>query len=196
MLMYYLQLIETEEDRQLFTGIYEAHKKQMQWVAYHILHNRDLAEDAVHTAFVGLVNNMNSVRGRSGEDVKNYVLKAAKHAAINMLKKETMQQEFLPELWEETEQDSVLEQLCAREGFEETVKAILRLKEPYSAVLYCYYVMEMDYDAIADVLQRKSATVRQQMHRGKQMLCGTCAIWKRASRTIPLRRCFCSLFSP
>lgn len=170
MLMFYLQLIETEEDRQLFTLIYESHKKQMQYVANDILHKWDLAEDAVHTAFVGIANNMGSVRGRSKEDVKNYVLKAAKHAAINMLRKETRQKELLPELDEEPIEDSVLEELCAKEGYEETIKAISKLKEPYSMVLYCYFVMEMDYSAIAKTLQKKSATIRQQVHRGKQML--------------------------
>lgn len=170
MLMFYLQLIETEEDRQLFTWIYEAHKKQMQYVANDILHKWDLAEDAVHTAFVGIANNMDSIHGRSKEDVKNYVLKAAKNAAINMLRKETKQKDLMPELDAEPIEDSVLEDLCAKEGFEETVNAILRLKEPYSMVLYCHFVMEMDYGAIARTMQKKPATIRQQVSRGKQML--------------------------
>lgn len=170
MLMFYLQLIETEEDRQLFTLIYEAHKKQMQYVANDVLHKWDLTEDAVHTAFVGIANNMDSIRGRSKEDVKNYVLKAAKHAAINILKKESHQKELMPELDCEPIEDSVLEDLCAKEGFEETVNAISGLKEPYSTVLHCYFVMEMGYDAIAATLQKKPATIRQQVHRGKQIL--------------------------
>jgi len=170
-LMLYLQLIETEEDRQLFTLIYEAHKKQMQYVANDVLHKWDLTEDAVHTAFIGIANNMASIRGRSKEDVKNYVLKAAKNAAINMLGKEAKQKELLPELDAEPIEDDVLEELFSKTGYEETVHAISRLKEPYSMVLYCHFVMEMDYAAIARTMQKKPATVRQQVHRGEQMLC-------------------------
>lgn len=170
MLMFYLQLIETEEEREYFGLIYEAYKKQMQWVANDVLHKWDLAEDAVHTAFVGIANNMASLHGRSREDIRNYVLKAAKNAAINLLQKENRQKQLLPELDFEPMDDSVLEDLCAKEGYENTVKAISCLNEPYSTVLYCYFVMEMDYDAIATTVQRKSATVRQQVHRGKKLL--------------------------
>ena len=170
MLMFYLQLIETEEERQLFTWLYETHKKQMQHVANDVLHKWDLAEEAVHTAFVGIANNMAAVQGRSKEDVKNYVLKAAKNAAINMLKKEKRQRDLLPELDEEPVEDHVLEDLCAQDGYEAVVGAILKLKDPYSTVLYNYYVMEMSYETIANVMQKKPATIRQQVCRGKQML--------------------------
>ena len=170
MLMFYLQLIETEEDRQLFTLIYEAHKKQMQYVANDVLHKWDLAEDAVHTAFVGIANNISSVRGRSKEDIRNYVLKAAKNTALNMRRKENKQKDLMPELDAEPIADNVLDDLCAKEGYEKAIHAISRLKEPYNMVLYCYFVMEMDYGAIARTLQKKPATIRQQVHRGKQML--------------------------
>lgn len=170
MLMFYLQMIETEEDKQLFVYLYENHKQQMQHVAFGVLHNKELSEDAVHTAFVGVANNMKALHGRSKEDMKNYLLKASKHAAINMLKKESRQEEYYTVLEYDATENSVLEELCAKLDREAVVNCISQIKEPYNTVLYCHFVMEMEQKEIASVLQRKPDAVRQQLSRGKKML--------------------------
>lgn len=170
MLMFYLQLIETEEDRQLFTYLYETHKQQMQFVANQILHNFDLSEDAVHNAFTGVANNMKSLHGRSKEDMKNYLLKASKHAAINMLKTEKKQETYYTVLECDANEDSVLEELCTKMDREAVVTCISQIKEPYNTVLYCHFLMEMDHKEIASVLHRKPDAIRQQLSRGRKIL--------------------------
>ena len=94
MLLYYLSLIKTEEERQLFARLCELHKKQMHFVANQILWNDAMSEDAVHNAFEGAARNMESLEGRSEEDMKNYLLKAAQNAAYNLSKKERKQEEY------------------------------------------------------------------------------------------------------
>ena len=170
MLMFYLQLLETEEDRQLFTYLYKTHKQQMQFVANQVLHNHDLSEDAVHNAFTGVANNMKALHGRSKEDMKNYLLKASKNAAINMLKKENKQEEYYTVLEYDTTEDSVLEELCTKMDREAIVNCISQIKEPYNTVLYCHFLMEMELKEIASALQKKPAAIRQQLSRGKKML--------------------------
>lgn len=172
MLMFYLQLLETEEDKRLFEQLYESHRSQMHLVANYVLHDPDLAEDAVHIAFMGIIDNIQKLHEKNKEDVKNYVLKAAKNTAINLKKKERRQHDLFPELENEFDnvEDSVLEEMVTKENFEETVNAIMQIREPYNTVLYCYFVMEMNYDEIAKTLRRKPDTVRQQFHRGKSQL--------------------------
>ena len=170
MLMVYLQMIETEEDQQLFIYLYSHHKQQMQRVAYNILHIKDLSEDAVHTAFIGVANNMKALHGRSKEDMKNYLLKASKNAAINMLKKEQKQEEYYCVLEYDSTENSVLEELCAKMELEAIITCISRIQEPYHTVLYYHFVLHMTYQEIASALQRKPDAIRQQISRGKKML--------------------------
>lgn len=172
MLMFYLQLLETEADKRLFEQLYEAHRSQMHLVANYVLHDPGLAEDAVHIAFMGIINHIQKLHGKNRDDVKNYVLKAAKNTAINLKHKEHRQRELLPDLENEFDhiEDSVLEEMVTKENYEETVNAIMQIKEPYNTVLYYYFVMEMNYDEIAKTLRRKPDTVRQQFRRGKSLL--------------------------
>lgn len=175
MLLFYLQLIETEEDQWLFTDIYDSYAKQMFESARKVLRNTKEAEDAVHNAFVGIIKNMDSIRNKDEEDIKMYVLKAAKNAALNICKRDPAYNGKHVRLNEETvkgcatEKDT-LERLCDEATYEVVLAAVMSLGEPYSTVLHYHYVMEMDYKAIAETLDRKPATVRQQIHRGKEKL--------------------------
>ena len=170
MLSYYLQLLETEEDRQLFAILYEEHKKQMHYVANQVLRNDGLAEDAVHNAFEGVARNFHALYGRSAEDRKNYLLKAATNAAYNLTKKERRHEDYCKKLDGAPVSLSALEELCSKLQFEAIVAAIKEIPEPYNTVLYCHIVMELDHKEIAQVLHRKPDAVRQQLHRGKKAL--------------------------
>ena len=56
-----LQTIESEEDKSKFEGIYYRYRKLMFHVAMKILHNRQDAEDAVHQAFVSIIENLEKI---------------------------------------------------------------------------------------------------------------------------------------
>lgn len=62
MIAMYLALIDDEKDKIKFREIYEEYSKQMWYVANEILHDRFLAEDAVHDAFLGIAKNFGSSR--------------------------------------------------------------------------------------------------------------------------------------
>lgn len=170
MLQFYLQLIETEEDKQLFTILYENYRQRMRLVASDNLDNSSFAEDAVHNAFIGVAKNMDSIRNRSSEDQRNYLLKAAKYAAYNINRTERKQEEYYVVVEEEPFEDSVLDALCAKLDREAIVNAIEQIKEPYNTVLYFFFLMEMEQKAIASLLNRTPEAIRQQLHRGKGML--------------------------
>ena len=52
MLIFILNVLDTESDRERFIKIYEKYKKLMHLVAVRILNDNFLAEDAVHEAFI------------------------------------------------------------------------------------------------------------------------------------------------
>lgn len=57
-MLLYLQMLETPEEKSLFEQIYLEYRGLMYHVAYEILHNDQDAEDAVHQAFVKIVENI------------------------------------------------------------------------------------------------------------------------------------------
>ena len=83
-------MINSQTDKEFFEKIYVQHKSQMLWVANQVLQNVDEAEDAVHTVFVAIANNIEHIQGRSESEIQNYVVKAAKNSALNMRKRRTM----------------------------------------------------------------------------------------------------------
>ena len=57
-MLLYLQMLETPEEKSLFEQIYLEYRGLMYHVAHEILHNDQDAEDAVHQAFVKIVENI------------------------------------------------------------------------------------------------------------------------------------------
>lgn len=55
MLFFYLSALDTQEERTKFEDIYKKYGKLMKYVAYNILRDDSLAEDAVHNAFLKLM---------------------------------------------------------------------------------------------------------------------------------------------
>ena len=50
-MLIYLQLMESDEDKQRFTALYEAHHARVEQIALHILQDPHDAEDAVQNTF-------------------------------------------------------------------------------------------------------------------------------------------------
>ena len=81
MLLTYLSIVETPEERSLFEQIYYTYRKQMFFVANGILDNEILAEDALQEAFMGIAKQITLFRDMPENNRKAYVLTAAKNAA-------------------------------------------------------------------------------------------------------------------
>ena len=86
MLVYYLQTIESEDDRSKFERIYYRYRKLMFHVALKILHNDQDAEDAVHQAFVSIIENISRVREPSLPETRCYIVTITERKAIDILR--------------------------------------------------------------------------------------------------------------
>lgn len=61
MLSFYLSIIDTDQDKEKFEKLYTQYRRLMQYVAHDILKDDYLAEDAVHTAFIKIIANLNKI---------------------------------------------------------------------------------------------------------------------------------------
>ena len=79
----YAAMIEDPREQTRFDELYEGYRGQMYAVAYRVLKDRTLAEDAVHEAFLGVAMSMKTVPEGNGPELRAYLFTCAKHAAQN-----------------------------------------------------------------------------------------------------------------
>ena len=60
-MLIYLQAIESEEERSKFEQLYSQYRGLMYHVAMKILNNPHSAEDAVHQAFLSIIENLKKI---------------------------------------------------------------------------------------------------------------------------------------
>ena len=86
-MLLYLQMLETPEEKSLFEQIYLEYRGLMYHVAYEILHNDQDAEDAVHQAFVKIVENIKKIDDPVCPKTHGYVVTIVEHQAIDQYRK-------------------------------------------------------------------------------------------------------------
>ena len=85
-MLIYLQLLETEEQKNKFEQIYSYYQGLMYHVAYEILQNKHDTEDAVHQAFLYFVENIDSIQGIQDSKTKSYIVVVTEHKAIDVIR--------------------------------------------------------------------------------------------------------------
>lgn len=74
MLMLYLSMLETDEDKQNFERLYIRYAQDMYAVAYNILKNKEDAEDAVHQSFLKIAENFRKISQIPCHEIKPYIV--------------------------------------------------------------------------------------------------------------------------
>ena len=170
MLIFYLSLIDDDRVENKFDIIYYEYRDRMFYAAYDVVKNKEDAEDAVHNAFIGIVNNMNSIDDPLSKRTLSYVIKAAKNAAINIYNKNNKIETV--ELNDDIKlsDDDFLDAIISKETLDKTVEAISGLTDTYKLPLYYYFVCDMKIKDIATLLDLSASAVKVRIHRGKKEL--------------------------
>ena len=97
-MLVYLQRIESEKDRALFEQIYLEYRQLMFYVARKILPNDQDAEDAVHQAFISILENLRNCSDVKCPETKAFCVIIVENKAIDILRaKKRISQEELSE---------------------------------------------------------------------------------------------------
>ena len=87
MIYFYLQLLDTEEERAKFESLYLEYREPMFHIALRILNDHYLEEDAVHQAFLNIINHFDIFMTREKKQIFSYIFVTTEHAAIDMIRK-------------------------------------------------------------------------------------------------------------
>ena len=163
MLVYYLQMMDTPEEKIRFEQIYLKYRGLMYRVADSILHNRQDAEDAVHNAFLGIIKQFKKLQNTPVEDLAPQIVVIARNEAISLLRKR--KGEVPLEDW-----DGIAESSETITDYHTLVESFARLPQTYRAVLEMKLLLGCSDGEIAAKLGLTKTAVSTRVSRGRRLL--------------------------
>ncbi|MCI8329774.1 MAG: RNA polymerase sigma factor [Oscillibacter sp.] len=162
MLILYLQMLDTPEEKVRFEEIYLKYRSIMFHVADNILHNDQDAEDAVHNAFVRIIKKFSRFQNTVVKDLAPQVIVIARNEAISLRRKK---KDTVPlEDW-----DSFAETAESVSDYHALVEMFTRLPLTYRAALEMKLLGYSDGE-IASKLGLSKTAVSTRISRGRQLL--------------------------
>ena len=86
-MLVYLMMIDSQEDQSKFEKVYLTYRGLMYHVAYKILNNKHDAEDAVHSAFIKIAENIQKIDDPVCPKTHGYVVTIVENKAIDQYRK-------------------------------------------------------------------------------------------------------------
>ena len=167
MLQLYLQLLDTEEEKQGFELLYKTYRKLMHWVANNILRDEKLAEDAVHEAFLRIIKNFNKINEILCPETRSFVVIIVRNIALNMREQKKPEDEF-HEVKEDISFgfDETADEICRQE----IINVIMSLSDALKEVLMLYGYFGYTISEIAKLLDITEDAAYKRLQRARNIL--------------------------
>ena len=168
MLFVYLSLLETDDDRDKFTILYEKYSKLLKYVAFQKLHDDQLAEDAAHNAFLNIIKNFHMVGDPNSHKTRRLLVVVTENAAIDILRK---QKKYPQSSFDELEpvlgrEQDLLDKIAVRE----LMDMIAALPDIHRIALELRVFQGLSEKQIAAILDISYEAVRKRLERARAML--------------------------
>ena len=163
MLVYYLQMLDTPEEKIRFEQIYLKYRGLMYHVAEDILHNRQDAEDAVHNAFLRIIKKFSRFQNTPAKDLAPQVAVIARNEAISLQRKQKGEAPL--EDW-----DGLAEPSESISDYHALVDSFARLPRTYRAVMEMKLLSGYSDGEIAAKLGLSKTAVSTRISRGRRLL--------------------------
>ncbi len=174
-MLIYMTMME-ERYHSLFETLYYAYRSSMFRIAYAVLHDHHLAEDALSEAFLNIARNMQKISAMSGQEREKYFVIIIRNCAIDIYRKRQTEWDNLTELEtlpEQVQGASIDEAVFSQDSYQRLLEAIASLPETYKDVMQLYYIYDHSAAEIAELLQLKENTVAARLSRGRKKLMET-----------------------
>lgn len=160
-MLIYLQMIEDEADRSKFERIYRKYRGLMLHVARRILSDPADCEDAVHQAFVSIIENLEKISAVDCPQTRSFVVIITERKAIDIVRA----RKRIVQL------DSDARGVAARPTGENALTdALLRMNAQDRELLLLRYDNGYSTKELAKLLGVERSTVQKRIWRAKQAL--------------------------
>jgi len=166
MLIFFLSMLETDEDKNKFTLLYEKYRKLMFYIANQILKDDYLSEDAVEQTFVKIIENLDNISDVDCHKTKSYIVIMVRNCAINLYRQR--KNHLTVSLDEDIER--VDDWSFEIDEADALTRSIARLPIIYKDILTLKYVQEFPNEEIARMLGISEPTVRKRLERAKEKI--------------------------
>jgi len=171
MLIYYLSLLDTEDEKERFEQIYNIHRDLMFYAAKRILKDESLAEDAVHSAFLKIINHLDKIEDINCHKTKAFLVIVVENTAKDIYNKQKKYSLPLDSfetdlLFSQNFEESVIAQI----SLSELVNNIKSLPDIYEDILTMHFIYDLTYKEISKILKISEPNVRKRIQRARQLL--------------------------
>lgn len=163
----YLSMIDSWEDKRKFEHIYIEYKQVMYYAANRILKDSHAAEDAVHQAFLRIIDHLEKIDENDGRKTKAFLVVISEHIAIDIYRKRKREKTLS---FDEMEIYVTDNKAIQDDYSDEVAFAISQLPVNYSTVLRLKFSQGYNDAEIAQLLHINEDNVRKRISRAKKKL--------------------------
>jgi len=161
-------------DTDKFLILYERYEKRLYFYARKIIKDDRHAEDAIQSAFLNILKNMDKIDDIESKRTKSYLYTIVNHICLNMLKENKKYRYSYDNEMDQTEYASLDMQtddhIFENVNYEDLLHEIKQLPSKYSDILILSGVWEFTNEEISEMLDMSEAAVRQRISRGRKRL--------------------------
>lgn len=170
-MLLYLSMLDTQEEKNKFTEIYEQYQHFCWYVANQLLGDAHLAEDAVQDAFFALTRHLDKIKDVESPRTRKFLMTIVKSKAVDLLRKQhgEISVEELPCEPADLGQD-ILNTYITKENYNHLISCILELDEMYRVVFEYKFVHQLQDTEIAELLDITPKLVNVRYFRARKKL--------------------------
>lgn len=166
----FLSLLDSPEEQEKFTEIYEQYRHFMWYIANQKLQDAHMAEDAVQEAFFALTRHLDKVEDVHSPQTKKFLATIVRSKAVDILRRTDPVEELEDYLSEDVRQGDILEQYLKKENYNYLISCILDLDDSYRVIFEYKYMYEMSDAEIGDILGLTAKNVNVRYFRARKKL--------------------------
>lgn len=181
MLSLYLSMIDDETSRTVFEQIYLLYRHTMIYEANQILNDQMLAEDAVHDAFLRMMNQLENISDPECHKTRAFVVIVVRNIALDMYRRKQRQAEkhVGSVVFADAEDALNPEEIYEQKELCEDINRVMNQMHPaYAEILALKYTFEYSDQEIAQLLGITHENARTRLHRAKQQLKQKLAVYE------------------
>ncbi len=165
----YLSMLDTEAEKTKFEQLYLTYCNLMFYTAQTILCNEKMAEDAVHQAFINIIENFEKVSDIVSPKTRCYVTVIVRHVSINLYNRQKKSNMIYFEDLDYSEDNEVP---SSAEPMDElkTADILKALPKQYGDILLLKYHYGDQENEIAELLNITPENARKRVQRAKECL--------------------------
>lgn len=167
-----LAILETDEQRNELSEIYETNKNRFYAIAFEHLHNKDDAEDAIQESFLRIAKNPDKFFMLSNNQRINYICVIVRNVSVDIFKKNVKSEadELSEDLMFKNDISPLENSLLNKISHEELMGFIKNLPILQRNVLFLTCLSELSIDETAKILKISKAAVNQRLYLARKSI--------------------------